>query len=75
MDRKWYVYERDYFTMWVDAVSRKDASDYIKIHLPGATYKGSQYPPTKTTMDCGAVTEARMAQNRYSLEQLLGGDK
>ena len=65
--REYYFYRRGYWEIGVDAISKKDADDYIAVNAMGAKYIGRHIPP-RETMATGAITPARQHEIRDSLE-------
>lgn len=43
--RVWYWYKLGGWEIAVDAVSRRDADNHIRIHARGAKFQGEAYPP------------------------------
>jgi hypothetical protein len=67
----YYWYKRGGWEIAVDAMSKHDADQYIKIHAPGAKFVGSWVPSSSGVRSTatGAVTAKRQAQIHETLER------
>lgn len=69
----YYLYKLNSWQICVNAVSKKDASEYIKIHDPGAICISDNYTPptwrTPTPIIAGAVTEKMQAIIREEINR------